>query len=105
MSKSIFQKASRRLLISLGEPSDLQRHETGEVVSECWVHVSRDIEFQSAGQTETAERRNEAEMLVAEVGDLKKRDRIFTEDAHWLVESKISNDGFTVKVVVSEVNE
>lgn len=105
MSKKTFQRASRRLLASMGEQSDLEKHSSGDVIEGCWVHISRDIEFQSSGQTETTERRTEAEMLVEEVGDLRKRDRIHTEDSTWLVESKISNDGFTVKVVVSESDE
>jgi hypothetical protein len=41
-------------------------------------------------------------MLVDDVGDLKKRDLIHTETTVWRVESKVANDGYTVRVVVSE---
>ena len=46
--------------------------------------------------------RNEAEMLVEQVGDLKKRDVIETSTEQWTVAKKIANDGYTIRVIVSD---
>ncbi|WP_027853848.1 hypothetical protein [Marinobacterium litorale] len=98
-----FKRHARRLLVKTGEPCDFERYHPQETITSVLVRIDRDVEVVSAGETETTEYRNEAEMLVDDVGDLKKRDRIHTETSEWYVESKISNDGYTVKAVVTEL--
>jgi hypothetical protein len=96
------KRAARRNLVRCGEPCDLEKYGVTELIENVLVHIMRDIQLVSAGDTDTAERRTEAEMLVDDVGDLKKRDLIHTETTVWRVESKVANDGYTVRVVVSE---
>lgn len=96
------KRAARRNLIRCGEPCDLEKYGVTEIIENVLVHIMRDVERVSAGDTDTLERRTEAEMLVADVGDLKKRDLIHTEMTTWRVEAGIANDGYTVRVVVSE---
>lgn len=103
MSDRTFKRSARRLLERLGEPCTLTRYSGGAVVSDLLVHISRDVEAVSPGEGETTERRTEAEMLVEDVGDLKKRDVIALGDStEWAVAGKVANDGYTVRVVVSE---
>ena len=96
------KRAARRNLVRCGEPCDLEKPGVSELIENVLVHIMRDVELVSAGDTDVAERRTEAEMLVADVGDLKKRDLIHTELTTWKVEAGIANDGYTVRVVVSE---
>lgn len=97
------RRAARRNLVRCGEPCDLERHDPDELLENVLVHIMRDVERTTPGNTETLERRTEAEMLVEDVGDLRKRDQIHTESTIWHVDAGIANDGYTVRVVVSEV--
>tara|TARA_R110001592_G_scaffold330758_3_gene613059 strand:- start:2278 stop:2586 length:309 start_codon:yes stop_codon:yes gene_type:complete len=101
MSDRHFKKSARRILKSMGVLSDLYRYD-GSNVADVLVHISRDVQASSAGETETIELRDEAELLTEEVGNLKKRDQIHIGPTIWQVESKIANDGYTIQVVVSE---
>lgn len=101
MSDRHFKKSARRILKSMGVMGDLYRQD-GSTVANVLVHISRDVQVASAGETETMELRDEAELLTEEVGTLKKRDQIHIGPAIWQVESKIANDGYTIQVVVSE---
>lgn len=103
MSEKTFKRSARRLLDRLGVPCTLTRYAGGEVIEGLRVHLSRDVELTAAGDTETGEVRTEAEMLTEDVGTLKKRDVIEVGLEQWRVESKISNDGYTIRVVVSEL--
>ena len=103
MSERTFKRSARRLIETQGVPCTLTRHEGGEVVSDIYVHLSRDVEFVSAGETQTSGVRTEAEMLTEDVGALKKRDVIEVGVEQWRVEGKLANDGYTVRVVVIEV--
>lgn len=101
MSDRYFKKSARRILQSMGVIGDLHRYSGGNVAN-VLVHISRDVQAVSAGETETMELRDEAELLTEEVGTLKKRDEIHIGAQIWRVESKIANDGYTIQVVVSE---
>src|SRR5690554_6464315 len=102
MSEKTFKRSARRLLDRLGVPCTLKPYSGAADITDCKVHISRDIEVVSPGQSERSERRSEAEMLVEDVGNLKKRDLITVGADVWRVESKVANDGYTVRVVVSE---
>lgn len=102
MSERTFKRSARRLLESQGVPCTLTRYNGGEVVADLHVHLSRDVEFTTAGETQTPERRTEVEMLTEDVGTLKKRDVIDVGAQSWVVEEKLSNDGYTVRAVVIE---
>src|SRR5690554_5986873 len=97
MSEKTFKRSARRLLDRLGVPCTLTRYAGGEVIEDLRVHLSRDVELTAAGDTETGE------VLTEDVGTLKKRDVIEVGLEQWRVESKISNDGYTIRVVVSEL--
>jgi hypothetical protein len=101
MSDRQFKKSARRILKSMGVLADLYRYD-GTTVAGVLVHISRDVQATSAGETDTMELRDEAELLTEEVGTLKKRDEIHIGPQIWRVESKIANDGYTIQVVVSE---
>lgn len=102
MSDKTFKRSAKRILARLGEPCTLTQYNGGAVIEDCLVHISRDVEVVSPGNSETTELRNEAEMLVEQVGDLKKRDVIDTVTEQWTVAKKIANDGYTIRVIVSE---
>lgn len=102
MSERTFKRSARRLLESQGLPCTLTRYSDGAVLADLHVHLSRDVEFTTAGETQTPERRTEAEMLTEDVGNLKKRDVIEVGAERWVVEEKLSNDGYTVRAVVIE---
>ncbi|WP_339799661.1 hypothetical protein [uncultured Marinobacter sp.] len=101
MSDRHFKKSARRILQSMGTLGNLHRYSGGSV-ADVLIHISRDVQIVTAGETETAETRDEAELLTEEVGALKKRDEIHVGAQIWRVESKIANDGYTIRVVVSE---
>lgn len=101
MSDRQFKKSARRILKSMGVTGDLYRRD-GSTVADVLVHISRDVQATSAGETETLELRDEAELLTEDVCSLKKRDQIHIGSTVWQVESKIANDGYTIQVVVSE---
>jgi len=103
MSERTFKRSARRLLESQGVPCTLTRDSDGSQVTDVYVHLSRDVEFVSAGETQTSETRNEAEMLTEDVVTLKKKDVIEIGSESWRVERKLANDGYTVRVVVSEL--
>lgn len=103
MSERTFKRSARRLLESQGVPCTLTRASGGATITDLFVHLSRDVEFVSVGDTDTSETRNEAEMLTEDVGTLKKRDVIAIGAESWRVERKLANDGYTVRVVVSEL--
>lgn len=102
MSDKTFKRSARRILERLGQPCVLTKHNNGGSFDGYLVHISRDVEVVSPGNSETTELRNEAEMLVEDVGDLKKRDVIDTGAEQWTVAKKIANDGYTIRVIVSE---
>ena len=97
-----FRTAVTQLMDALGEPCTLERN-NGEVVDGLKVSISRDLEFQGQ-QSETSERAHQAEMDAASVGQLKRKDRIITATQAWQVERPVANDGYTIKVIVSEVD-
>jgi hypothetical protein len=101
MSEKTFKRAARRLMQSMGVVGDLYRSD-GTTVANVLLHISRDVTVVSPGQSETSELRNEAEMLVEDVCNLRKRDQIVYGQEVWQVESKVANDGYTIRVVVSE---
>lgn len=103
MSERTFKRSARRLLESQGVPCTLNRSVDNSQVTDVYVHLSRDVEFVSVGETQTSETRNEAEMLTEDVGTLKKKDLIEIGSESWRVERKLANDGYTIRVVVSEV--
>ena len=102
MSDKTFKRSAKRILARLGEACTVTQHSGGAVIEQCLVHISRDVEVVSPGHSETTELRNEAEMLVEQVGDLKKHDVIETGTEQWTVAKKIANDGYTIRVIVSD---
>ena len=95
-------RGARRTLAAHGERVTLVLKAGGNL-PDLLAHITRDVEF-TEGETQTSELRNEVEMLVAEVNELKRGDKILTETgASWKVEQPLANDGFTAKAVIMEV--
>lgn len=96
------KRCAKRTVSAAGEEVTLIRRD-GTNLACVWAHIIRDIEL-TEGETRTGEFRNEVEMLVAEVCELKRGDKILTEDGEiWKIEERLANDGYTCRAVIMEV--
>lgn len=95
-------RCAKRTIKAAGEQVMLTLREGGHLL-DVWAHIIRDIEL-TEGETKTGEFRNEVEMLVAEVCELTRGDKIVTSTGTvWKIEERLANDGYTCRAVIMEV--
>lgn len=95
-------RAIRRSLIGFGESVTIST-KAGDRLMDITVHIETDVEF-TDGETQTLDKRHELEVMLADVGELKRGDEVHTtKQKVWRIERTIENNGSTQKCQIMEV--